>query len=263
MADLAEMIVAGAVIAFIKGVERLLAGANQAFRVAQTLLFLLQLFQFAVLQGQGVQLFQLETQQLFFFVLLAGLIQGVVVGAAGLLPVAPVFAHGVGQIAGVGKVVEQLPMGFFLHQSLVFVLAVDADQSLTQLSHFRQRGGGAVYIGPGATIGTHGAAQQALVIIIQLPIGQPLAGGRVVADIKGGEHFRPVVAVADNAGVGPVAQGQAQGIDDHGLARPGFPADRGEAVFRLQFQLVHGGKVTNAQMGQHGISPKRASQCDD
>ena len=106
VAYLAEVIVAGAVVAFVQGAKGLLADTNQPFGVGQTLLFLFQLLQFAFLQGERVQFFQLEAQQFFTLVLLAGLVEGVVVGAAGLLPAAPLLTHGAGQIAGIGEIVQ-------------------------------------------------------------------------------------------------------------------------------------------------------------
>ena len=148
VADLAQMVVAGAVLALIKRVQGLLASTNQTFRIAKPLLFLFQLLQFAFLQGQTIQLFQLEAQQLLLFVLLAGLIQGVVVGTASFLPGAPVIADGVGQLPGLGEVVEKLPVSVLFHQCLVLVLAVDADQPFAELTHFRQGGGGAIHVGP-------------------------------------------------------------------------------------------------------------------
>ena len=64
--------------------------------------------------------------------------------------------------------------------------------------------------------------------------------------------------VANDGGVGAIAEGEPKGVDDDGFACPGFAADDGEPVLGLQFQLVNGGKMTNAQVCQHGVPPEQA-----
>ncbi len=254
VADLAQMIVDGAVLAVVQGGDRLLAQPDQGVRVAQALLLLLQVRQFALGQIQRFQLLELEAQQFLALGLLAGAGQGVVVGAPGGLPGAPVLADGGGQLAGLGQVVEQGAVGILAQQGLVLMLAVDADQVLAQVAHLGERRGRAVDVGSGAAVGAHRAAQQALIAVVQLPFGEPGAGRRVVPQVEGGQHLGPFAAGAHHGAVGALPQGQRQGVDEHRLAGAGLAADHGEARFRFQLQLVHGGEVANTEMGQHGLS---------
>ena len=106
MADLAELVVAGAFVAVVEGGDRLLAEPYQRFRVAQALLLLFQFRQLPFAERQGVQLLELKTQQFLPLGLLAGAGQCLVVGAARLLPGAPVLAHLLRLGAGLGEVVQ-------------------------------------------------------------------------------------------------------------------------------------------------------------
>ncbi len=254
VADLAELVVAGAFVAVVKRGDRLLAEPYQRFRVAQALLLLFQFRQLPFAERQGVQLLELKAQQFLPFGLLAGAGQCLVVSAAGLLPGAPVVAHLLRLGAGLGEVVQQLAVGFLAQQRLVLMLAVDADQHLAELAHFRERRGGAVDVGPRAAVRAHRAAQQALVAVVQFALAQPGPGRRVVGHIEGGEHFRAVAAGAHHGAVGPFTQGQRQSVDDHRLAGAGLAADHGKAGLGLQLELVDGGEVANTEVREHGLS---------
>ncbi len=86
---------------------------------------------------------------------------------------------------------------------------------------------------------------------VQIPRLQPAAGGRIVMDIKGGEDFRLVGAVAHGAGVGAIAQGQAQGINHDRLAGPGFTGDHRQFVGDIQIQLFDNGKIADVDVCEH------------
>ena len=52
-------------------------------------------------------------------------------------------------------------------------------------------------------------------------------------------------------GVGLVPQGQAQGVDEDGLAGPGLAGQGGQPGLEVQFQGADDGQVADEDVGQH------------
>src|SRR5690606_39104060 len=67
-----------------------------------------------------------------------------------------------------------------------------------------------------------------------------------------------VSVVTDNLRAGPVAQHQAERVDQDGLARAGLAGKRGHARGELQFELVDDGEVTDVNVRQHGVEKYRS-----
>jgi hypothetical protein len=137
---------------------------------------------------------------------------------------------------------------------LMFVLGMDADQKLSQLADLGDWHGGAVYVSPGATVFTHRAPQDALILMIKLPCCQPLACRRTVSEIKGSFDLGPLAAGPYHATVGALAEGKTEGVDDDRLACTGFAADDSQPAAGFEFQRVDGGEVADAEVGKHMLS---------
>ncbi|MCY1459805.1 hypothetical protein D9M71_773090 [compost metagenome] len=95
-------------------------------------MFLFQLLQLVVAEAKVFKLFKLVAEQLMASALL---VAGVGQSLKLLVSLAPALGgqvHLAGKVRGAGVFVEQAAMGVGLEQRLMFVLAVDVDQQLTE-----------------------------------------------------------------------------------------------------------------------------------
>ena len=122
-----------------------------------------------------------------------------------------------------GMGVEQRPLGLSAQKRLMGVLTVDIDQELADLTQLLGGCRRTVDVAARAAAGIEHATQQQFVIGFEVVGCQPGDYLRQAADLEGGRHFGPVATGADDAGIGTIAQGQRQRVDQDRLAGPGFP----------------------------------------
>ena len=136
-------------------------------------------------------------------------------------------------------------------QRLVRMLPVDVQQQGAQLAQCRLRGLGAVDVGARTALAHQHPAQQAKALVVQVVFPQPGRGLRAVAQVELAGHLGALAPLADHAGIGLVAEGEPQGVDQDGLARAGLAGERGHAGPQVQGQLAHDYQITNREVGQH------------
>ncbi|MNI65214.1 hypothetical protein D3C73_1207070 [compost metagenome] len=123
-------------------------------------------------------------------------------------------------VAGIG--VQQGQLRRTRQQGLLLMLAMDLHQQAGEVGQLRQGDRATVDPRARAAVGADHAAQLALVVIVQLVAGQPLAGGLQLVQCELGRQFGPGRAVADHAAVGAQAGQEAQRVDHQRLARAGL-----------------------------------------
>jgi hypothetical protein len=75
-------------------------------------------------------------------------------------------------------------------------------------------------------------------------------------DIERGLDRAALAATPNEGAVGPLAQGEVQGANEHGLARARFARDDVVAGLQLERQVSHEGEVLDAQGRQHIAVPR-------
>ncbi|MNT47886.1 hypothetical protein D3C72_1846360 [compost metagenome] len=151
--------------------------------------------------------------------------------------------------------VEQQPLRIGAQQQLVGVLSVDVDQLVPHFAQLCQRGRGAVDKSLAAAAGIDRTPQQhragAIVGIvgIELALGQPGVERRVGRE--GGADAGAGRAFAHDAGVGPLAQHQGQGVDQDRLAGAGLAGEDGEARGEIQVERIDDDEIADGQAAQH------------
>ncbi|MCY1358144.1 hypothetical protein D9M69_446680 [compost metagenome] len=242
-------------IALAAEVDHLAAGGQQAFGVGQVLVFLFELLQLVLAEGQVLQFVQLVAEQLVAGALLVAGAGEAFQLLAGLPPALCRELDLAGEFAGTGEFVQQATMGVCLEQGLVLVLAVDIDQQLAQGLEVALGAGAAIYIGARPAFGGDDAAQDAGPVVVQVALGQPGASFGDVADVEAGENVGLVGAGAHHAAVGAIAQGEAEGVEHDRLAGSGFAGDHGHSTLELQVQVLDDGVVMDRKVYQHGATP--------
>jgi len=233
----------------------LAAGAEQLLGVGQVLVFLFELLQFVLAEREILQLFQLIAEQLVACALLVAAVAQPFQGLARLPPALRGQLHLARQVLAAAVLVEQAPVGVGLEQRLVLVLAVNVDQQFAQRLEITLRAGCAIDVAARAALGGDHSAQDAGAFAVHVAFGQPGAGVGDVVQVEAGEDVGLVRTDAHHAAVGPVAEGQAEGIEHDRFARAGFTADHAHAAFQLEVQVFDDGVVVNRQMNQHGKAP--------
>jgi hypothetical protein len=134
-------------------------------------------------------------------------------------------------------------------------------QRVAQLLQHAHAGGLVVHEGAAATVGAQRAAQhQVLVAGVGQPLGLEQLPHRMVG--RGREHRRGDRlrrAPAHQPGVRALAGGEAQRIQDDGLARAGFAGERGEARADGEVQRLDQHDVADLQPDQHRADLGRES----
>ena len=102
------------------------------------------------------------------------------------------------------------------------MLSVDLHQQRGQVAQLRQGHRAAVDPGPRTAIGADDPAQLALLLVVQLVVGQPLACSLQLLQRKLGRKLGARGAVADHAAVGAQAGQEAQRVDHQRLAGAGL-----------------------------------------
>jgi hypothetical protein len=153
--------------------------------------------------------------------------------------------------------IEQSALRFAPQQRLVGVLAMNIDQ---RFGHFTQLLDGhrrAVKIGTRTAVGIQNATQEQYALRIQVVRPQPVRRRRGSGKVKLGIHFRTFAAGPNEAGVGAIAQGERQGVDQDRLAGTGFAGQRAESRLKIEFQPVNQDEVANCQTTQHDMAVAR------
>src|SRR5690606_6983885 len=119
------------------------------------------------------------------------------------------------------EAVQRLPLGVAAEQRLVGVLAVDVHQELAQLAHQLQRYRAAVDEAFGAAALLDYPPQQAFAVGAKLVLFQPARRIAVGINLEGGGDLGAVGAGANGIALDAIAQAQAQGVEQNGLARAG------------------------------------------
>ena len=184
-------------------------------------------------------------------------------GEEGAQPVLPgaVVAKEAGQfpdLAGLaGVAVQELALGGGAQQGLVGMLAMDVHQVLAQGLELVAAGESTVDVGPGTAAGRQQAADGAIAIAVaflrQVLLHQPVPGRGHGGQVEAGRHLGPLATRPDHARVGPVPQGEAQGVDEDGFTGPGLAGEGGHARAQFKFQGADHGQVLNEDMAQHGV----------
>ncbi len=155
-----------------------------------------------------------------------------------LAPALPAACERAGVKLGVG--IQQVAHRVRARQALPGVLAMDVEHALTQLAQLCRGRRAAIDPGAALALGVHGAPQQQgkgrIEAQIETSLFQP--GPQRCAFIEFGTDVRAAGAFADQAGVGPRAGDQLEGIDHDGLARAGLAGEHGETLVELQVELA-------------------------
>ncbi|MNE31463.1 hypothetical protein D3C80_1250330 [compost metagenome] len=238
-------------------IDHLPTNAEQGFGVGQVLVFLFQLLQLVFAEAEVFQFFELVAEQLMAGSLFVAGVGQAVEFMAGLSPALRRQLYLAGQVGGAGELVEQAAMSVGFQQRLVFMLAVNVDQQLTQGLEVAQRAGRAVDVAARTTFGGDDPAQDARAVAVEIALGQPGLGLRDIGQVEGGEDVGLVGAGAHHATVGAVAQGQAEGVEHDRFAGTGFTGDDAHAAGEFEVEVLDDGVIMYGQVHQHWVAPRR------
>ncbi|MNF70206.1 hypothetical protein D3C84_521080 [compost metagenome] len=152
-----------------------------------------------------------------------------------------------------GVPIQQGKLIIGLEQHLVGVLAVDVDQQLAKAAQLHQGNGYPVDVAAGAPLGGEHPPHYALPLVFQLVGGEPGAGGRVAIQQETRADLGLVAARSHHAGLGPLAEAEAERVDGNGFACAGFTRDAGHAGLQIEFEKLDDSEVVDGQLGQHGL----------
>src|SRR5690606_12895873 len=134
-------------------------------------------------------------------------------------------------------------------QALMGVLAMDIHQLFAQLAQLGQRDRYAANIGAAASLTVDGAAQDQVVVGVEVVFGQP--SSKAVRSVEYGTDVGPGRAFANKACIAASAQCQRERVDQDGFARSGFTREYGEPRVKRYFGLVDNHKIADVQGTQH------------
>ena len=241
--------------------ERKTCAFDQARGVAQTLVFAFEGRPFIAGKSQRIELADLPLELFALARQRLGAGRGRVQCLSGFAPCPPGRSHLFCQGGQPGMRVEQCPLRVAAKQRLVGMLTVDIDQELADLAHLLGGRRRTVDVAARAAAGVEYAAQDQFVPGVEVVGGQPGDYLRQPTDLEGRRHLGPLATGTHDAGIGAVAEGQRQRIDQDRLAGPGFPGQRAETGRKLEFQPVDDDEVANCKVAQHQGPLGRSLQC--
>ena len=150
---------------------------------------------------------------------------------------------------GIDKIA--LRLGCF--ERLMGMLAVNVDQMLAQVFHLGHRRRSR--IDPRATLAAgveHAPQQHRFVLADQIVLDEPGAHRWRVRDIEFSGEFGAVGAGAQLPRQEPVAEQQAECIEQDRFAGAGFAGQYGETGIEFDIQRIDNDKVANRERAQHG-----------
>ena len=133
----------------------------------------------------------------------------------------------------------------------MLMLAVQIDKHLPEFSGRLGVARLTVDVGLGGTASIDRATKNALAVAIQFPFLEPAANARQMTGIEAHGDFCTILTVADQSGVRPIAQGQAQGVQHNGLASAGLTGQHGESGLEIKLQVFNNGEVSDMNVSQH------------
>jgi len=147
---------------------------------------------------------------------------------------------------GLDLLVEQLPLDVAALQLLVLVLAVDLDEAAPDFGQLADGRTAAVDPCPRTACPWNDTAQDQQITVVHGLIDEPGAGFRVlIIQLEGGRKFGGVPSFGNHAGIGAVAEEQAERVDQDGLAGSGFAGNGGEAGLEFQLLCLDDGEVAD------------------
>lgn len=155
---------------------------------------------------------------------------------------------------GTGIAIEQQAVAAGIDQPAIVMLAVQFDEKPRQLAQQRHADRLVVDMGTAAAIGAHAAAHQQG--LARLPVDLRLCQqrhdpGGTVGEFEGRGDAGLLLATADEPAVGPVAQHEAQRIQQDRLACPGFTGEHAQPAGKRQVQRFDQDDIANGKSGEH------------
>ena len=150
------------------------------------------------------------------------------------------------------EVIQQALMGGPLQQGMMFMLAVDIHQHVTQIFQVGQGYRRSIDIAAGAPVVIHDPAQQALMRVRlqdQIVVGEPGLRGLDVTDREFGHDISTARAGPHDGFIGPVPERESQSAQNNRFSRACFAGNNGHAGLEFDFQRLDGGVILNTEMG--------------
>ena len=142
-----------------------------------------------------------------------------------------------------------------VEQAVLVELALDLDQAIADSGQEIHAGRLVVDKGAAAAIGAEGAAQHECAVAVQAGLGDQRARRVIVGDIEHRRDAGLFRLAPDQTRLGPLTQGQAEGIQQDRFAGAGFTGQHREAGLKIKAEVVDKHHVANGQAGQHAFDP--------
>src|SRR5690606_35684941 len=147
--------------------------------------------------------------------------------------------------------IEQRALVRALEQRLMRVLTVNIDEQRADAPEVRERDRLIVHEGLRAALGADDPPQRAALLVIEAELLEPRERGVTGRAFEQHADLGPLRAVTDDARVRPVAEREAERVDEDRLAGPGLAGDDGQAVAELDLDLVDHGEILDPDQAQH------------
>jgi len=134
------------------------------------------------------------------------------------------------------------------------VLAMDVYQRFSHLAQLLYRHRRTIQVGTRATVAVDHSPQQQASLGVEIMCQQPGRGIRRGREVEFGGHFGAVAAGANQTGIGTLAEGESERVDQDRLAGTRFAGKRSEARLQVEFQAVNEDEVADRQTTEHGVS---------
>ena len=151
--------------------------------------------------------------------------------------------------------IEQPGMGGGIGQADLVVLALHLDQRRRQAAQQPDRDRLAVDEGAAAAIGLDHAAEHQRILRLHALLGEDGQRRMALRRHEAGGDRALRLAGADHAGLGPQAAGQAQAVEQDGLAGAGLAGQHGQAGAEGQVQPFDQHDVADRERGEHAGAP--------
>ena len=139
-------------------------------------------------------------------------------------------------------------------QRLMFVLAVNLDQSRCERLELRQADRPAIDPRTRTAFAANHAAQLARAVFIEFFVPEPFAEVRAVAEVERRRELGAFAAVAHLGRVRAAAGEQQQRIDQQRLSGPGLAGDDGHAGAERDLRFGDDREILDGEGFQHGMN---------
>ena len=149
--------------------------------------------------------------------------------------------------------VEQRAMTARREQPTIVMLAMDLDQPSAELAQQRGRNRLVVDAGAAAAVGLDDPAHDKGLagLALEAVVGQQRGDHGIAVDLEARGHHRLRRAVTDQRGLGALAEGKPQSVEQDRLARTGFASERTEPSGEIEVERLDQHDVANGQPDQH------------